>query len=314
MRYIFSICLVLLTGLALSAQNLDEELGFIYVKADYLLETERYPEAIEEFSKIIESDPTFKDALYKRATAKYEIGAFKGVKLDLLRAFEHTGISPEAIELYGIALDALGENASASKTQKTASMLVNASGNTKPTSQSGQSGNPRGSKKDDHDEIKDEVKKLEDKITTILEDLLPDENQPETSGDPTSTEQGETDSSSNDIEEEEPVDVYIPDNSVNEIYIDEDLTLEIKNGLGNRRVLQQPNILILSESSGIVAVDVCVNRNGKVTSAEHNAGKSDLSIQSLISLAVRKSKEFWFEKSDRSETCGTIVFKISGRN
>lgn len=112
-------------------------------------------------------------------------------------------------------------------------------------------------------------------------------------------------------EPEEPKEPEV-DMSVNEIFIDEDLTLEIKNGLGGRKILDQPNILILSDASGNVSVDICVNGNGKVTSAEFNKSESTISTQSLVSLAVRKSKEFWFKKSDSDNTCGTIVFKITG--
>ena len=90
------------------------------------------------------------------------------------------------------------------------------------------------------------------------------------------------------------------------------MTLEIKNGIGGRKVLQQPSILILSETSGNVVIDICVNENGKVTQAEYNGVESSLRTESIISLAVRKSKEFWFEKSDQKETCGSIVFKITG--
>ena len=103
------------------------------------------------------------------------------------------------------------------------------------------------------------------------------------------------------------------DNSVNEIFVDEDLTLVIKNGLGGRTLLQQPNILILADEGGVVAIDVVVNERGRVDSAEVNAGASTLKTQSIVSLALRKAKEFWFEKSDWPETNGTIVFKISGR-
>ena len=102
--------------------------------------------------------------------------------------------------------------------------------------------------------------------------------------------------------------------SVNEIFIDEDLTIFVQDGLGGRKILNQPNILILNETSGNISIDVCVNENGKVTNAEYNKNASSLSTQSLVSLAVRKSNEFWFEKSTKDEICGTFIFKISGRN
>jgi len=100
------------------------------------------------------------------------------------------------------------------------------------------------------------------------------------------------------------------DMSVNEIDVDEDLSLVFRNGIGSRKVLDQPNILILSEAGGDVAVDVCINSRGKVETASLNKELSSIDTPSLVSLATRKAKEFWFEKSDDNEMCGVIVFKI----
>ena len=87
------------------------------------------------------------------------------------------------------------------------------------------------------------------------------------------------------------------DNTPNQIEIDEDLTLIIRGqGLGRRKVLDQPNILILSDEDGTVSIDICVNKRGKVESAEFNSKLSTIAKKSLVSLAIRKSKDFWFEK------------------
>ena len=103
------------------------------------------------------------------------------------------------------------------------------------------------------------------------------------------------------------------DNTLNEIEIDEDLTLIIRGqGLGKRKVLDQPNILILSDEDGTVSIDICVNKRGKVESAEFNSKLSTIAKKSLVSLAIRKSKDFWFEKNDYKEQCGVIMFKIKG--
>tara|TARA_R110000737_G_scaffold350441_1_gene389448 strand:- start:1499 stop:2641 length:1143 start_codon:yes stop_codon:yes gene_type:complete len=119
------------------------------------------------------------------------------------------------------------------------------------------------------------------------------------------------------IEEEtdEVVEENMPgeDNTPNEIVIDEDLTLIIRGqGLGKRKVLDQPNILILSDEDGTVSIDICVNKRGKVESAEFNSKLSTIAKKSLVSLAIRKSKDFWFEKNDYKEQCGVIMFKIKG--
>lgn len=319
---ILSILLLAIGALSLNAQSIDEELGFIYVKADYLLETDRYEDAIKEFTKIITKDPSYKDVLYKRGKAKYAIAAFKGTSNDLLQAFELVGITPESLELFGNTQKNLDQHDAATVTLNTASMLKSG------TSTSSSDGPTRKSKDNDADTSsneKGELEKLEDKLSSILDDLLPDRKSDEEESDDTTTtttddnSRTDTDTDTNTTTKTDEIKVNVeeeeeekPDTSVNEIFIDEDLTIEIKNGLGSRAILDQPNILILSDKSGEVSVDVCVNANGKVTSAEYNKDSSSISTQSLVSLAVRKSKEFWFKKSDNKETCGSIVFKISG--
>lgn len=304
----------------INAQSIEDELGFIYVKADYLLETDRYEEAILEFSKIIEKDNSFKDVLYKRAAAKFAIAAFQGTKNDLLKSFEVVGIQPETVVLYGKALRNLNENIAADNTEKTAAMLGVA-----PKSTTTTSGKSTKTDKTPAEVIKDEADKIDEKVGTILDQILgkDGDESAETSSETSTSKTEDSNSTGSDsdiikqkddvvVEEEEPE--YKPDMSKNEIFIDEDLTIIIRDGLGGRQVLNQPNILILNESSGNISVDVCVNQNGKVTDAVFNQNASSLSTQSLVSLAVRKSKEFWFEKSTQEEICGTFIFQISGRN
>jgi tetratricopeptide (TPR) repeat protein len=304
-RLLFSLVALTCLSAGLFAQDLESELGFLYVKADYLLETERYQEAIAEFDKIVEQDPGYKDVLFKRASSKFAIENYDEAKIDLLLAFDIKGVQSEMLLLFGKAQKQLGQHDAAAKTMKTASMLMGEDGSKRKRSSKKL---PSSNKNDDDqasentdkstgDKIKDGLDEIDDKVNDILDDILGDED---------------ANSDEEVLEPEE--EVYVPDISINEIYIDEDLTIIIKNGLGGREILEQPNILILSETSGEVAVDVCVNRNGKVSSAKFNEAASSLSIQSLVSLAVRKSKEFWFEKSDQEEICGRFIFKITGRS
>ena len=296
----------------LTAQDLESELGFLYVKAEYLLDTDRYEEAIMEFNKIIDQDPAYEEALFKRASAKFAIAAFAGAKKDLLQSFEVKGVTPESLLLFGKTLKNTNSHEAANQTLATASLIFEAEKSKSspskriPRKQEETSNNrteesSQDEEKSTGDKIKEGMDDLDAKVNDILDDILGNNDE-------------ENNGSTDDTPEEPAEDIYVPDNSVNEIYIDEDLTILIKDGLGSRRILEQPNILILSETSGEVTVDVCVNRNGKVTRAEYNKAKSTLAIQSLVSLAVRKSKEFWFEAVDRDEVCGTIVFKITGRS
>ncbi len=325
---------ITLFSLNLNAQSVEEEPDFIYLKAEFLMETNRYEEAIKEFTSIIAKDPSFKDAMYKRAEAKFNVGAFRGTYNDLLQVFEIKGISPESVLLFGKAQKNLGKTDQAATTMATAEILF--PDGTSARDKSNKSRDTQAQEETTSEE-RDPLDELKDKISSVLDDLLPDNNEDDGTGtesDTTSDKSPRTGSDRNsgddsnsgnrssgteiDLKNErntEPV-VLEPevDDSVNEIFIDEDVTLEIKNGLGSRKVLQQPSILLLSETTGDVVIDICVNGNGKVTEAEYNNAESTLKTQSIISLAVRKSKEFWFKSSSSDETCGTIVFKITSSN
>ncbi len=320
-------------------QTLDEELGFIYVKADYLMETGRYEDAIKEFTKIIAKDPNFRDAMFKRADAKYNIGAYQGTYNDILTIFENKGVSPRALELFAKSQKAIGKVDAGETTLETFESLCigsDANRNSPSTNQGNDTSQPTNN---------DTAKDIKDQISDILRDILPGSDDDSDTGTtdtdtPTNTDtspstdtgsdtgstrsqtKGGTDrgtTTNSDTQNDDPV-IFQPappaepeiDDSVNEIFIDEDLTLEIRNGLGSRRVLQQPSILMLSDTSGEVIIDICVNNNGKVVGANFNAGESTLNTQSIISLAERKSKEFWFKSSTTPEMCGSIVFKITG--
>jgi len=338
MKYISIFFLALFSITSMQAQRIDEELGFIYVKADYLLETNRYEDAIKEFNKIVDKDATFKDVLYKRAYAKYMIAAFKGTKKDLLQSFDMVGITPESVELYGKALESLGQDEAASKTKETASM-IKGTGSSRRTSSDGRDHDePKQNEEDSttDGEDKTQMEKIEDAIGSILDDLLPDREgesetemeEGETAPSETSTEaETETEIDTGDRRrgdskgskttpkpQEEEKEVYKPDMSVKEIFIDEDLTLEFMNGIGGFKIAHFPTILILSDSTGKVEVDVCVSANGNIVSADYNRGNSTIYTQSLISVALRKSKEFKFKNDSGQEICGTIVYKITGGN
>lgn len=107
---------------------------------------------------------------------------------------------------------------------------------------------------------------------------------------------------------------YPIDTKINKIYIDEDLTIKIADGIGSREVKEMPDMLILSDYNGEVVVDVCINRIGKVVSSQLNESRSSIKTKSLVSLALRKSEEFWFDRTDRKEQCGTITFVIRAGN
>ena len=93
----------------LSAQVLDEETGFIYVKAEYLFETGRYEDAIKQYNLVITRDPKYKDAIIHRGMAKYGLAGYKGSKIDALLSIEMVGISGASAALLGRSFAAMND-------------------------------------------------------------------------------------------------------------------------------------------------------------------------------------------------------------
>jgi len=99
--------------------------------------------------------------------------------------------------------------------------------------------------------------------------------------------------------------------AIQEIDIDEELSVVIGNGLGKRKVEDHPDIFMLSTQEGKVVINICVDGTGKVTSAKIDKKKTTLFKTSLTSLALRKSKEFQFYPSFRDQQCGFLIYMIS---
>lgn len=120
--------------------------------------------------------------------------------------------------------------------------------------------------------------------------------------------------SNDDLDEEFPEDEPVFDEPldivVEIIEIDEDLDIKLYDGIGSREVREVPDILILSDQAGQVVVDICVDESGNVESASLNRKKSTVGSAGLISLALRKSREFKFSRSRDGEQCGKIAFLI----
>lgn len=113
----FSISIAMLFLLAkatnVQAQTLDEEIGFLFVKAEYLSETGRYDEAVSNYNKVIARDSLYKDVLLRRGNAKFALGAFKGAKLDAMRHIDLRGISAESAALLARSFESMGQSEAA---------------------------------------------------------------------------------------------------------------------------------------------------------------------------------------------------------
>lgn len=86
----------------------------------------------------------------------------------------------------------------------------------------------------------------------------------------------------------------------------------VGGGLGDRGVLFEPTISDRSQKTGRVVVRVCVDRTGKVISADYTQRGSTTTDAELRELAERSSRQFRFTPSDIEKQCGTITidFKV----
>jgi tetratricopeptide (TPR) repeat protein len=384
-KAIFCFFVLLIGSSNLVAQNYEEEIGFTFVKAKYLFDTDRYDDAIRELNRVINENPSLEDALVYRAKAKYNLSAYLGTKKDILTYIELKGITPEAITMLAKAEYQLSEFDAALNTLTTALQLVKddvdlyefrasilmdrderlqACADWEAAARLGSGRAVLAAKRNCGIDISEETRNpiavindfenepanppTQENNASVLSDnkekteeiengysIPPASNKVDTNPAEVSEDQGQIsmiDTSNNRptdvnydstissldqdsviVKKEPVIDPRLLDNSKNEIVIDEDLTLIITGqGLGSRDLLRKPNILILSDEEGEVVIDICVSRGGRIVSTQYNESESTLQRKSLVSLALRKSKDFWFDKSDLMEQCGRIVFQVKG--
>ena len=347
----------------LQSQVLDEETGFIYVKAEYLFETGRYEEAIPNYNAVITRDAKYKDALIHRGQAKYALAAYKGSKMDAIQSIELKGITAEAAALLGRSFAAMNEiagginsltaaialdNKNAQFYEWRAGMyeydqqLLKACQDYEAAMNLGSAGaenkaknlcgitktNPTPHtipKKDptviNHEPTAENTNnpKTETNPNDVGENEVMSSGVKENENIPTSnadTGQSDVKNDTTIIDNSDPVyDENIPknDDSVNSFVIDEDLTISISGQeLGLRKIKEVPSILILADENGKVTVNICVNKEGVVTKAEFNGTLSTIAKKSLVSLALRKAKEFEFTPGKYDIQCGIMEFNIKG--
>jgi tetratricopeptide (TPR) repeat protein len=349
--------IMMFNSILLVSQTLDEEIGFKLVKADYLLTTERFEDAVRELNDVIKTNPAFKNAMLLRAETKFKLAAFKGAKADALEAINLNGITGRAAAVLGKADHALNNQENALNSisaaialgEKDAKLfelraeiyeIKGQKGNAcEDWQMAAKMGSSKGSinarrvcgQQDTHStpsttpsttvvtppatESKTEV----DEPITTANTPNTDTIKTNTNSGPASQSEGTESTTSASVGADSTAvvvdDPTIPkeDDTVGEVVIDDELTLNIFGmGLGKRKLMEKPNILILSEKDGTVAIEVCVNAEGRVSAAEFIGIKSTISQASLVSLAVRKAKELWFEKSIYTNQCGYIHFVIKG--
>jgi len=81
-------------------------------------------------------------------------------------------------------------------------------------------------------------------------------------------------------------------------------------GLGGRRVLERAPIRDSTAQTGTVVIYLCVNRKGKVISAEYSSKGSTTTDVQLIRLATENARQWRFEKSREKKQCGNVTFNF----
>lgn len=86
-----------------------------------------------------------------------------------------------------------------------------------------------------------------------------------------------------------------------------------QTGLAARGVLKTPSIKDNSTKTGTVVVNICVNRKGRVVSAEYIPKGGPRPDEYLINLALESARKWVFEKSREKIQCGEITFRFQTR-
>lgn len=82
--------------------------------------------------------------------------------------------------------------------------------------------------------------------------------------------------------------------------------------LAGRSVVTRPTVDENSNEAGTVRVRICVDNEGRVTTAKSTAQGSTITNTDIIELAESKAKEFQFSKNNaRREQCGSILFTFT---
>ncbi len=88
----------------------------------------------------------------------------------------------------------------------------------------------------------------------------------------------------------------------------------VGGGLGSRGVLHEPKITDNSQKTGVVVINVCVDKTGRVMKATYTQKGSTTTDSELQKIARDAALQFKFTASDIEEQCGTVTvdFKLKG--
>ncbi len=316
------------------AQSLEDNVNVVFMKAQVLYDTDRYDEAIRMYNQIINDNEDFAPAYLMRAKAKYELGAYKGTKEDVMEFIFLNGVTKEVIKLMGQTEQQLGNDKAAMNYLNTAIELdpydaelylikgyifftqKDKSEACELWEQSAKLGDRRAEALlEEHCALILEMKEMRAQEKE-KEEMAKAESEKESTDDLSEDNSDSKNNAEEDLvvdekEVDKPVIIEAPDrDAIQEVEIDEELSVIIGNGLGERKLDNSPDLLIISDRAGKVVIDVCVDEQGKVMDASINKSLTTLFKTSLTSLALRKSKEFKFYPSFREEQCGYLIYAI----
>jgi len=85
-------------------------------------------------------------------------------------------------------------------------------------------------------------------------------------------------------------------------------------GIEHRNILRSPIAGISnSNKQGKVVLEICVDRDGKVISAEYTSKGSTTSDKELIDLALENVKKWKFSPGEPEKQCGTITYNFKSQ-
>ncbi len=317
-------------------QGLEEDNMVLYAKANILYEQGRYDEAVRMYNQILSKDENHTKALFMRAKAKYELGAYKGTKNDALLFIDKAGITKDLIALMAKTEFQLSNYIAARNYARTfleldpydgtvnllAGDIAMENGNRNEACEyfvkAAQLGNLRSEDRIrsycDQGFTRNEPNR--DRVEVVMSDQetsddakVDDDSSQQSEGGIVSLEDIVREAEESDPAPTSPTTAVDP-SVVNDVVIDDKLTISITDGLGHREVLDQPRIFMLSDQDGQVVIDVCLDSQGTVSEASFNREQSTIFRSSLTSLALRKAKEFRFSSSRAFEQCGVMIYQI----
>lgn len=79
-----------------------DEINILLVEANGQYASARYDDAIRTYNRALALDNTHPDALFMRGQTKYQLGAYQGTKMDLIKLIEAHGVNKRTIKLMAL--------------------------------------------------------------------------------------------------------------------------------------------------------------------------------------------------------------------